>query len=345
MRFAYVAMAALVAGVPPVRSAGAGEAQFGHQWHRTAIARSQAELIQAASNADVDVIICPQPVDLTDTVDLRDKDVIAGPRVFRFADGGRLLNGRSIARLSPQAKYPIFMDARAGFLVWYTGRVSFDGRKYAPLPGQGTPPSVSGAWNNQVRDVTMWSQFHAGRHSDAIEAAQNSLPGKKALADRFGTIQLPSGTLTLDRPVYCTVGMKIAGNKGPSGAITTLAPGPGFTDPDRLYDLPENFVIVSVPLFIYMGVMLERSGVASALYTMMHRWAGAVRGGLAAGTVFICMIFAAMTGLSGASTVALGLVALPEMLKRHRGRRRARHPDPAERHHDHLRITLGTVRG
>lgn len=77
-----------------------------------------------------------------------------------------------------------------------------------------------------------------------------------------------------------------------------------------------NFVIVSVPLFIYMGVMLERSGVASALYTMMHRWAGALRGGLAAGTVFICMIFAAMTGLSGASTVALGLVALPEMLKR-----------------------------
>jgi len=77
-----------------------------------------------------------------------------------------------------------------------------------------------------------------------------------------------------------------------------------------------NFVIVCVPLFIYMGVMLERSGIASSLYTMMHRWSGALRGGLAAGTVLICMIFAAMTGLSGASTVALGLVALPEMLKR-----------------------------
>jgi len=82
------------------------------------------------------------------------------------------------------------------------------------------------------------------------------------------------------------------------------------------WDGMSKFVIVCVPLFIYMGVMLERSGVASALYVMMHRWAGAVRGGLAAGTVFICMVFAAMTGLSGASTVALGLVALPEMLKR-----------------------------
>ena len=77
-----------------------------------------------------------------------------------------------------------------------------------------------------------------------------------------------------------------------------------------------NFIIVCVPLFIYMGVMLERSGIASSLYTMMHRWSGGLRGGLAAGTVLICMIFAAMTGLSGASTVALGLVALPEMLKR-----------------------------
>jgi len=84
----------------------------------------------------------------------------------------------------------------------------------------------------------------------------------------------------------------------------------------RTWDGMSNFIIVCVPLFIYMGVMLERSGVASALYTMMHRVAGALRGGLAAGTVFICMIFAAMTGLSGASTVALGLVALPEMLKR-----------------------------
>lgn len=214
---------------------------------RTTIARTQAELVEAAGNADTDVIICPEPFDITGPVDLQNKDIVAGPRVFRFADGGRLLNGRSIARLSPQAQYPVFMNAQVGFWVWYTGRVSFNGRKYAPLPGQGAPPSVLGAWNNCVRDITMWSQYHEGRHSDAIEAAQNSLPGKRDLADRFGTIRLPAGTLELERPVYYTVGMKIAGNKGPSGAQTTLTPGPDFTDPDRLYDLPEDFVVVGVP--------------------------------------------------------------------------------------------------
>ena len=94
---------------------------------------------------------------------------------------------------------------------------------------------------------------------------------------------------------------------GPQGLATVA---------NRAWGGMTNFIIVCVPLFIYMGVMLERSGIASSLYTMMHRWSGALRGGLAAGTVLICMIFAAMTGLSGASTVALGLVALPEMLKR-----------------------------
>jgi len=244
-------MVGLTAGFTFAGGAPAAETQLRPELslaiNRTTVARSQAELAQAAGNERVDVVICPQPIDLTEPVDLRDKDLIAGPRVFRFADEGRLLNGRSIARLSPQAKYPVFMNAQVGFWVWYTGRVSFDGRKYEPLPGQGALPSVSGAWNNQVRDVTMWSQYHEGQHNDAIEAAQNSLPGKRDLADRFGTIQLPAGTLTLARPVYYTVGMKITGNRGPSGAITTLAVGPDFADPDRLYDLPEDFVVVGVP--------------------------------------------------------------------------------------------------
>ena len=77
-----------------------------------------------------------------------------------------------------------------------------------------------------------------------------------------------------------------------------------------------NWVIVCVPLFVFMGTMLERSGIASDLYKMMYQWSGRLRGGLAAGTVLICMMFAAMTGLSAAATVTLGLVALPEMLKR-----------------------------
>lgn len=84
----------------------------------------------------------------------------------------------------------------------------------------------------------------------------------------------------------------------------------------RAWGQMTSFVTVCIPLFIFMGMMLERSGIAHDLYTMMYRWAGALRGALAAGTVMICMGFAAMTGLSATATVTMGGVALPEMFKR-----------------------------
>jgi len=77
-----------------------------------------------------------------------------------------------------------------------------------------------------------------------------------------------------------------------------------------------EFVLVALPLFIFMAIMLEGSGIAEDLYAMMHAWFGPIRGGLAIGTVLICAIFAAMTGISGAATVTMGLIALPSMLKR-----------------------------
>ena len=77
-----------------------------------------------------------------------------------------------------------------------------------------------------------------------------------------------------------------------------------------------NFIMVCIPLFVFMANMLERSGIADALYSMMHKWFGPVRGGLAMGTVVICTIFAAMSGVSATGTVTMGLIALPAMLKR-----------------------------
>ncbi|OHD71873.1 MAG: TRAP dicarboxylate transporter subunit DctM [Spirochaetes bacterium RBG_16_49_21] len=77
-----------------------------------------------------------------------------------------------------------------------------------------------------------------------------------------------------------------------------------------------KFTLLAIPLFIFMAMILERSGVADDLYTMMHRWMGPVPGGLAIGTVIICAIFAAMSGISGAATVSMGVIALPQMLKR-----------------------------
>ncbi len=77
-----------------------------------------------------------------------------------------------------------------------------------------------------------------------------------------------------------------------------------------------KFTLIAVPLFIFMAMILERSGVANDLYDMMYLWFGPVRGGLAIGTVVICAIFAAMCGISGAAVVSMGTIALPSMLKR-----------------------------
>jgi tripartite ATP-independent transporter DctM subunit len=77
-----------------------------------------------------------------------------------------------------------------------------------------------------------------------------------------------------------------------------------------------KFTLVAIPLFIFMAMILERSGVANDLYDMMYLWFGPVRGGLAMGTAVICAIFAAMCGISGAAVVSMGTIALPSMLKR-----------------------------
>lgn len=78
----------------------------------------------------------------------------------------------------------------------------------------------------------------------------------------------------------------------------------------------DNFLFIAVPLFIFMANVLQTSGIADDLYTMMHRWMGPLKGGLAMGTVVICTVFAAMSGISGAAAVTMGVVALPAMLKR-----------------------------
>jgi len=84
----------------------------------------------------------------------------------------------------------------------------------------------------------------------------------------------------------------------------------------RLLGLMKSYVLLAVPLFLFMGVFMERSGVAERLYSAMYLWLGGLRGGLAMATIVICVIFAAATGVVGASEVTIGLLALPAMLKR-----------------------------
>jgi len=77
-----------------------------------------------------------------------------------------------------------------------------------------------------------------------------------------------------------------------------------------------NYILLAIPLFVLMANFLKESGIADDLYEMMYRWMGPLRGGLAMGTVVICAIFAAMSGVSAAGTVTMGKIALPSMLKR-----------------------------
>ncbi|MGP4843064.1 TRAP transporter large permease [Marinobacter sp. 1Y8] len=89
-----------------------------------------------------------------------------------------------------------------------------------------------------------------------------------------------------------------------------------FMVASQIWSTMESFTLVAIPLFVYMAMILERTGVAKDLYRMMHLWWGGVRGGLAIGTLGICALFAAMCGISGAAVVAMGTIALPSMLER-----------------------------
>ena len=84
----------------------------------------------------------------------------------------------------------------------------------------------------------------------------------------------------------------------------------------RTYTLMGEFVLVAVPMFVLMASILERSGVARDLFRAMHVWAGGLRGGLAIQTLIAAVLMAAMTGIIGGEIVLLGLIALPEMLRR-----------------------------
>jgi len=119
--------------------------------------------------------------------------------------------------------------------------------------------------------------------------------------------------------VFLAMGLPISFTLG-SLAITfiyfVLGPNALGLVAGRAFGGMSDFIMLCIPLFVFMGMMLERSGIAEELYKMMHLWSGRLNGGLAAGTVLICMVFAAMSGLSATATVTMGLVALPAMLKR-----------------------------
>jgi tripartite ATP-independent transporter DctM subunit len=85
--------------------------------------------------------------------------------------------------------------------------------------------------------------------------------------------------------------------------------------PNRVFGLVTNETLIAVPLFIFMGVMLEKSGVAVALLENMSRIWGKIRGGLVYSVLIVGVLMAASTGIVGATVVTMGILSLPLMLK------------------------------
>ncbi|WP_261845034.1 TRAP transporter large permease [Aliamphritea ceti] len=85
--------------------------------------------------------------------------------------------------------------------------------------------------------------------------------------------------------------------------------------PFRIQSIMENTVLMAVPLFIFMGIVLQKTRLAEQLLESMGKLFGGVRGGLAISTVLVGALLAASTGVVGASVVAMGLISLPVMLK------------------------------
>ena len=117
--------------------------------------------------------------------------------------------------------------------------------------------------------------------------------------------------------VLMSVGVPIAFCLGAVGLVTAIFLW-GPTSVDLVYftlwNVCNNFILIAVPLFIFMGYILHGSGIAKDLFDAVYLWAGRVRGGLGIGTVAICAIMAAMVGISGAATISMGVIALPAML-------------------------------
>lgn len=85
--------------------------------------------------------------------------------------------------------------------------------------------------------------------------------------------------------------------------------------PNRLFGIMSNQLLIAVPLFVFMGIMLEKSKIAENLLKTMGGLFGSMRGGLAISVILVGMLLAASTGIIGATVVTMGVITLPTMLK------------------------------
>lgn len=102
---------------------------------------------------------------------------------------------------------------------------------------------------------------------------------------------------------------------GPDLLFSNFGSGPLNILAQRMYGITTNYVLISVPLFILMATLLERSGIARDMYNSLNLWLSRIRGGIAIITALMAVVMAAMSGIIGGEVVLLGLIALPQMLR------------------------------
>ena len=99
-------------------------------------------------------------------------------------------------------------------------------------------------------------------------------------------------------------------------ALCFLDPSSFSALPPRIMGVMSNYILLAVPLFVFMGIMLEKSGLAESMLETMAMLFGKMKGGLAISVVIVGAMLAASTGIVGATVITMGLISLPTMLKR-----------------------------
>lgn len=119
--------------------------------------------------------------------------------------------------------------------------------------------------------------------------------------------------------ILLALGLPVAFACGSVGVIFTAivqSPEAVTLAATRTFGMMNNYLLAAIPLFIFMACILEQSGIIRRLYETVYQWMGGIKGGIASATVAACGMLAAMTGVIGAVVVTMGIIALPEMLKR-----------------------------
>ncbi len=171
------------------------------------------------------------------------------------------------------------------------------------------PPALSEGFDTQPLRTEFWNAFDALPKVSGMGIAQLSvvlLIGIFVLLAIGMPLGFASGFLAV---------MVLYLRFGPDVLFRQFGTGPFSVLSQRIYGLMTDYVIISVPLFIFMASLLERSGLAKDMYSSLNVWLSRTRGGIALVTAIMAIIMAAMSGIIGGEVVLLGLIALPQMLR------------------------------